>query len=200
VPRVTALRERRGSAAGAGTVAVELDGAPWRTLPADVVVRAGLVQGVDLDRERLRTVRRELRRAEALGVAVRALRHADRSRAELSQRLSQRKVLPAVRDEALEALERAGYVDDTRAAASRAGVLAERGYGDDAVRHDLLARGFAEPTAEAGLGSLPPERQRVAPLVARRGASLATARWLAGRGFAEDTIESALPGIVAPED
>ena len=40
MPTVTGLREDRR-----GRVAVELDGSPWRTLPADVVVRAGSPAG-----------------------------------------------------------------------------------------------------------------------------------------------------------
>jgi hypothetical protein len=61
VPTVTALREDRR-----GRVAVELDGRPWRVLPAGVVVRAGVVEGRALDRPALRLLRRELRRDEAL--------------------------------------------------------------------------------------------------------------------------------------
>jgi hypothetical protein len=61
---VTALRERRGH------VAVELDGQAWRTVPLEVVVRAGLAVELELDRPRLRLLRRELRRAEALAAAL----------------------------------------------------------------------------------------------------------------------------------
>ena len=82
---VTALRERPR-----GRVEVELDGAPWRLVPAAAVVGAGLVVGRALDREAARTLGRELRRLEALGVAVRALRHRDLSRRRLEERLTRR--------------------------------------------------------------------------------------------------------------
>ncbi|MGZ4354554.1 MAG: hypothetical protein ACXVZ4_13515, partial [Gaiellaceae bacterium] len=82
MPVVTALRERPR-----GRVEVELDGAPWRLVPADAVVRAGLRVGGRLDRETARTLGRELRRAQALGVAVQALRYRDHSRRSLEQRL-----------------------------------------------------------------------------------------------------------------
>ena len=68
MPTVTRLRDARS-----GRVAVELDGAPWRTLPVDVVARAGLTEGRALDRPALRLLRQELRRAEALTVAGRGL-------------------------------------------------------------------------------------------------------------------------------
>jgi len=137
VPTVTALREDRR-----GRVTVALDGAPWRVLPVDVVVRAELFEGRTLDRAALRVVRRELRRAEALAVAGRALRARDLSRRRLAERLEQRKVPPAVAAESLSTLERAGLVDDARVAQTRADALAERGWGDEAIRHRLRSEGL----------------------------------------------------------
>ena len=50
-----------GAPAGrSGRVALEVDGAPWRTVPDDVVVRARLALGQRLDRPALREIRREL--------------------------------------------------------------------------------------------------------------------------------------------
>src|SRR5918911_318192 len=98
VPRVTALRSERGR------VAVALDGAPWRTLPLEVVLRAGLRVGDDLDRPRARTLRRELRRHEALAASAGALRHRDLSARRLEQRLERRAVPPAERARAVETL------------------------------------------------------------------------------------------------
>jgi hypothetical protein len=41
---------------------------------------------------------------------------------------------------------------------------------------------------ESALAGLEPERERAAALVARRGATPATARLLAGRGFDEELV------------
>src|SRR5204862_385093 len=123
--------------------AVELDGESWRTLPAEVVVRTGLVEGRALDREALRLLRRELRRAEALAVAGRALRARDLSAQRLAQRLTRAAVAPVALEESLDVLARAGLVDDARLARNRAERLAERGYGDAAIRHDLELQGIA---------------------------------------------------------
>src|SRR4051794_19625280 len=68
MPRVTALRPARP-----GRVLVELDGEAWRTVSLEVAARSGLELGLELDRTRLRTLRRELRRAEALDAGARAL-------------------------------------------------------------------------------------------------------------------------------
>ncbi|MDE3191670.1 MAG: RecX family transcriptional regulator [Acidobacteriota bacterium] len=169
---VTALRERPRN-----RVAVELDGAPWRTLPADAVVRSGLLVGRALDRESARALARELRRAAALGVAARALRHRDMSRRALAARIAS----PA-REEALGALERSGILDDARAAASRATALAGRGFGDEAIRYRLEHEGFAGEPLEAALAALEPEHERARALV-EAGRS---ERWLVARGFASE--------------
>jgi SOS response regulatory protein OraA/RecX len=187
VPTVTALREDRR-----GRVAVELDGAPWRVLPVEVVVRSELAEGRALDRAALRVVRRELRRAEALAVAGRALRARDLSRDRLAERLQQRAVSPAVAAESLATLERVGLVDDRRVAQTRARALADRGWGDEAIRHRLRSEALQETVIEDAVAALEPESERARPLIARRGTGPRTARYLAGRGFGEDSIEAAL--------
>ncbi|HEY8030151.1 MAG TPA: RecX family transcriptional regulator [Gaiellaceae bacterium] len=169
---VTALRERPR-----GRVDVELDGAPWRSLPADAVVRTGLLVGRALDRSTARTLARELRRTDALTRAARVLRHRDLSRRALAERLP----APA-REDALETLERGGYLDDTRAAAARASSLAGRGWGDEGIRFRLGQEGFAGEPLEAALAALEPEHERARSLAAKGRSE----RWLAARGFAPE--------------
>ena len=188
---VTALRSLRP-----GRVAVELDGAPWRVLPTGVAVAAGLAVGERLGRARLRALRRELRRHEALAAATGALRHRDLSSRALEARLARRSVGPLERAEALQVLERAGVVDDARFAVGRARVLAERGWGDAAIRDDLERQAVPDELIGPALEGLPPEIERARALGRRRGGDPATARWLARKGFGEDAIEAAMaPGI-----
>jgi SOS response regulatory protein OraA/RecX len=172
VPTITALRERPRE-----RIEVELDGAPWRTLPTDAVVRAQLAVGLPLDRSLARTLARELRRAKALHVAVRALRHRDLSRRALAERLPR----PA-REEAVAVLERSGLLDDGRTAAARARALAGRGWADEAIRYRLGLEGFDPDASAAALAALPPEAERADALRARGRSD----RWLAARGFAPD--------------
>src|SRR5262249_6492700 len=108
-------------------------------------------------------------------VALRALRAADRSRAELDARLERRGFDGDERPETLDALDRLGYLAEERPAATRAERLADRGYGDAYIRADLEARGLSP---EAGLAVIEPEWER-ATRFAGRGAA-----WLARRGFA----------------
>ena len=181
---VTALR-----AAGARVV-VELDGRPWRTVPIEAVVAAGLAAGIELDRERARTLARALRRLRAEQVALRALARREHSRTTLETRLVRAGVPAGEREEVVERAARAGLVDDGRFAAVRARHLAARGAGDLLVLDDLERHGVDGVRAREAVSGLEPEPTRAARIIAERGASTRTIRYLASRGFAEDTIES----------
>jgi SOS response regulatory protein OraA/RecX len=183
---VTALRARRG-----GGVLVQIDGNDWRVLPADVVVRARLTPGTELDRPRLREVARERRRTEALAAAGRVLRHRDLPARALDARLAQRGIAAADRQGALSALRDAGLVDDARFAHNRALALAGRCLGDAAIRFDLERHGVPPEQVEEALGGLDPEALRGERIVASRGRSPATARFLARKGFGEEAVEAA---------
>jgi regulatory protein len=186
-PTVTRLRQERP-----GWVAVELDGECWRSLPAEVVLRAGLQPGVMLDRARAVTVAQERRRLNALRTATSALAHRELTRAELDSRLARRNVAPRDRKAALETVERAGLQDDRRAAHGRAAALAARGYGDRAIRADLEARGVESESCDEALSGLSPEAVRAQVIVERLGRGPRAAQTLARRGFTEDVIEAAV--------
>jgi SOS response regulatory protein OraA/RecX len=192
VSTITALR-----AARPGRVEVELDGAPWRTLPVEAVLRAGLAAGRLLDRPRARLLRRELRRLEALSAAGRALRGRDLAAAELAHRLERAGVAPAPRAETLAVLDRAGLVDDRRFAFDRSAALAERGYGDAWIRWDLERRGVAAELVESAIAGLADESSRVERVLEERGGGPRVARLLARRGFGEDAVELAANAPVA---
>lgn len=183
-PIVTALRERPR-----GRVAIELDGEPWRLVPADAVVRAGLAVGRALDRHTARLLGRELRRSAALNVALRTLRHGDVSRSRLETRLAARGARADSRADALETLERLGLVDDARVAAGRSRSLAERGFGDAAIRSKLEAERITGELVEEALAALEPERERVRRLLGAAPADARALRRLAAKGFDPATLE-----------
>jgi regulatory protein len=118
---------------------------------------------------------------DAFEVATRALRHADRSRTELAERLAQRGFAEDERTAALDRLEELGWLDDERTAGLRAAALADRGYGDAYIRADLERRSLP---VEAALAALEAERER-ALRHADRGAA-----WLARRGFDPEVVGS----------
>ena len=180
---ISALRERPRD-----RVEVELDGERWRTVPADVVVRAGLAVGQVLDRATAGVLAHELRKARAVKAATRALAARDRSCASLDERLARAGIPSGARAEALDDLQRVGLVDDARLARATAEALAARGYGDVAIKARLTREGVSAELARAALGALAPERDRVRALFERDGGSPRTLRRLAARGFDRDTL------------
>ena len=134
--------------------------------------------------------------SDPVEIAARALQHRDRSRQQLDQRLARAGVDEAERAEALETLERVGYVDDGRYARARAESLAERGYGDAGIRHLLEQDGIAPGAVADALAAIAPEHERAAALVARLGSGAKTAARLGRKGFGSEAVEAAAAGGV----
>jgi SOS response regulatory protein OraA/RecX len=181
---VTALRERKRN-----RVAVELDGRPWRVLPTDAVMLAGITVGRPLDRPAARELAREVRRAKALAAATRSLTASDRSQRALEQRLARAGHSAAAREAAVASLARAGAIDDTRLAESRAELLARRVYGDSAIRADLRRRQITPEVAASAVAALEPELERLRRTLENECVTPALLRRLAARGFSRDTLD-----------
>jgi SOS response regulatory protein OraA/RecX len=161
------------------------------------VLAAGLHVGLLLDRERLRTLRREVRSREALSKAARVLARRDLSERGMSAELERRRVAPAARRETISRLLEAGAIDDDRLAIRRAEALAARGAGDLLIRADLESRGLEAGLIQRSIERLEREEKRAQDIVAARGHGPATARYLARKGFGEDAVELAFEGRVA---
>jgi regulatory protein len=129
---------------------------------------------------------------DPIELAARSLHHRDRSRSELDARLARAGIDDDARADALEILERVGYVDDARFAAARAAALAGRGYGDEAIRHDLAGHRLGAEAIEAALATLEAEAARAVELVERLGRTRKVAAQLARKGFGPDALEAAL--------
>jgi regulatory protein len=96
----------------------------------------------------------------------------------------------SVRCEVVERLVRAALVDDRRYAETRASTLADRGAGNHRIRHELSFAGVENDVAEAVIESLASEAERAQRIVARRGVSAKTARYLAGKGFSDEVVHA----------
>src|SRR5205807_79864 len=84
-------------------------------------------------------------------------------------RLAGAGVADEVRADALDQLERVGYVDDSRFAAARAAALAGRGYGDAWIRHDLAEHGVGVEESAAALAGIAAEAERACEIAVRLG-------------------------------
>ena len=135
----------------------------------------------------------------AVDRAVRALARRDHSAASLRAKLDRAGLSESAQAAALDALERAGYVDDVRYAGERAALLADRGYGDAWIRADLERQGVDRETANAAVGALEPEYARAMREAATAGGGLRAIRSLGRRGFSEDALEAVAAALVADE-
>jgi regulatory protein len=135
--------------------------------------------------------RKQPQPSDPVDLAAKALRHRDRSRSQIDERLARAGVEDDVRADALDRLERIGYLDDARFAAQRTESLADRGYGDAAIEAFLAADGVSPEVAHGAVGALRPEAERAAEIVASLGASPRTAARLARKGFGEDAVAAA---------
>ena len=201
-PRLTALRRARP-----GRIALEVDGRPWRIVPDEVVVRCRLASGAELDRELLRRFRRELRSAEAVAAAGRALARRDLSNRRLAHRLERAGVRRPTAEATVARLAEVGVVDDRRLALDRAAALAAR-WGDAAILARLEQEGIDEAPAREAVAGLAREGERARLLLAhllrraptspprdRQDHDRRAVRLLARRGFSPETIEDVLGAL-----
>jgi regulatory protein len=128
--------------------------------------------------------------ADATESALRALRYRDLSAHELDRRLADQGFSSDARELALATLGRTGLIDDARFARARAAALAARGSGDELIRHRLREAGVSADVADGAVADLEPEVERARRIVARRGTSPRTARYLYARGFSADAVAS----------
>jgi regulatory protein len=126
---------------------------------------------------------------DAAELALRALRHRDRSRRDLDRRLDQAGVSPDERTAALDRLAEAGLLSDDRFAEDRARSLAGRGASDALIRRELRREGIDHAAVEHAIAQLEAEDARAARVFDRRGGGTRALRYLAGRGFAVETLE-----------
>lgn len=126
---------------------------------------------------------------EATELALRALRHRDRSRQDLDRRLERAGIPASEREEALDGLADAGLLSDARFAETRARALVERAAGDELIRRDLEQHGIDDEVVAAVLAELPSEAGRAERAFARRGGGAKAIRYLAGKGFSAESLE-----------
>ena len=129
---------------------------------------------------------------DAFECALRALRYRDRTGLEIEEHLRARGFSDEDRSQAVETLRRTGVVDDERFARARASTLAERRAGNALIRAKLAEAGLAREIVDDALDAVEPEPTRARRIVASRGASPKTARYLYGKGFSEGVVRSVI--------
>ena len=129
---------------------------------------------------------------DAFECALQALRYRDRTGFEIEEHLRARGFSDEDRSRAVETLRRTGLIDDERFARARASSLAERGAGNALIRARLAEAGLARDLVDDAVDAVEPEATRARRIVASRGASPKTARYLYGKGFSEGVVRSVI--------
>lgn len=139
--------------------------------------------------------------ASAFERAVKLLSGRPKSRARLEQALLSKGHTPDEVREALERVTQLGYLDDRRYAESKARLALAEGKAPQAALRKLESDGVASAIAEAAVAAAA-EEAAYDPLSAakalvrkRRLTGAKGARFLASRGFPEDVVRAAVPGL-----
>lgn len=139
--------------------------------------------------------------ATARAVALRVIGGAAQSAAGLQRRLERRGFSVRTAQEAVEAMEKLGYVNDEQLARSIAARRSAQGYGKAAIAHFLAARLIDKVVAERTLAQLDVDEeaiaQGVASKVGQRGDARKVAATLRRRGFQSSTIRRVLENTSA---
>jgi regulatory protein len=180
-----------------GYLIIEIDGARFASLPAEIVASLGIRTGEQLDQERLATLTRIADVEAAHQVAMRLLANRPRAVKDMLRQLRNRGHDPSAAAAAVGRLEANGLLNDLEFARHFTRVRSGKGHGPLRLISDLLARGVdkrlaeravnetieaedIDPQAQARalaekrsgqLGDLPPEtkRRRLLAYLGRRG-------------------------------
>jgi regulatory protein len=150
MPAVTALAP---DARLPGAVRVELDGAPFATVSADVVAGLGLAVGRGVDqaaRERLSSAADV---EAAYRTALRALERRGFARSDLGRRLQRKGHPREAVAAALERLAAVGLLDDAAFAANYVETRGPRGRGPSRLTRDLMAMGVERRLIDRALAA-----------------------------------------------
>ncbi len=180
-----------------GYLIIEVDGARFASLPAEIVVSLGIRTGEQLDQERFATLTRIADVEAAHQVAMRLLANRPRAVKDMLRQLRNRGHNPSAAAAAVGRLEANGLLNDLEFARHFTRVRSGKGHGPLRLISDLLARGVEKRLAERAvyetieaedidpqaqaralaakrsgqLGDLPPEtkRRRLLAYLGRRG-------------------------------
>ncbi len=180
-----------------GYLIIEVDGARFASLPAEIVASLSIRTGEQLDQERLATLTRVADVEAAHQVAMRLLANRPRAVKDMLRQLRHRGHNPSAAAAAVGRLEANGLLNDLEFARHFTRVRSGKGHGPLRLISDLLARGVDKRLAERAvyetieaedidpqtqaralvekrsgqLGDLPPEtkRRRLLAYLGRRG-------------------------------
>ncbi len=159
-----------------GRILVILEDETILRVTEDVVLRFGLVKGMDIDDDTRQEVERAAGAASARASAARMVGRRALSREELQRKLIQKGASEEDASDAADWLEDIGAIDDAGYAAMLARHYGERGYGPGRVREELRRRGIDRELWEDALAELPEPEEAIAAFLQRKAGDLSDCR------------------------
>ena len=159
-----------------GRILVILEDETILRVTEDVVLRFGLVKGMDIDDDTRQEVERAAGAASARASAARMVGRRALSREELQRKLIQKGASEEDASDAADWLEDIGAIDDAGYAAMLARHYGERGYGPGRVREELRRRGIDRELWEDALEELPEPEEAIAAFLQRKAGDLSDRR------------------------
>ena len=182
-----------------GRILVILEDETILRVTEDVVLRFGLVQGMDMDEDAVLEVERAAGAAGTRAAAARMVGRRALSKEELQRKLIQKGASEEDASDAAGWLEDIGAIDDAGYAAMLVRHYGERGYGPGRVREELRRRGIPRELWEEALQELPEPAEAIAAFLRRKAGDLSDRREvkrltdaLLRRGFHWGDIRDAL--------
>ena len=155
-----------------GRILVILEDETILRVTEDVVLRFGLVQGMDMDEDAVQEVERAAGAAGTRAAAARMVGRRALSKEELQRKLIQKGASEEDASDAAGWLEDIGAIDDAGYAAMLALHYGERGYGPGRVREELRRRGIDRELWEDALAELPEPEEAIAAFLQRKAGDL----------------------------
>lgn len=150
---VTAIKQRRK-----GLSQLFIDGEPAVKIDTQVILRAGLREGAQLDDEELHTLIKDSERYRANEKALYLLEFRNHSQKELQDKIKRSGISQEAAKEAAEKMEEIGLLDDAAYAKNLARTLFERKkYGIRRVQQELRLKGISPEITEQVLAEFEPE-------------------------------------------
>jgi regulatory protein len=193
---------------------VYIDGVFGFACNVNVVAKFRLREGMQLTGDELNKIRAGEVRQEAFDTAMKSLERRMHSRAELVRKLSAKEYDASTIEAVLDDLERLGYVNDAKFAASKAESAAKhRHHGRRRAAVELIKKGVTGDTLRRALDDVydthdslavarelarkkAPSLLKLDPVVARRR----LAGMLLRRGFEYDVVRPVIDDVLGPHD
>ena len=146
----------------------QIDGGDSIAVGIELIADYSLFTGRELTDDEYEALLAAASKGAARARAMEILGRRAMSRRELTDKLTEKGVLPGDAEDAADYLQRLGYLDDARYAGSVVRHYSQRGYGPMRIKQELFRRGVPKELWDQALQELPEDTEALDALIERR--------------------------------